>query len=142
MLHVEAETIVRAPKETVSEVYANYGNWPRLFPTISGVRLLRREGSKLVLEIEHIEGKVINELVVRSSDEIDLWEKKRRYDARFLNRFDAVPGGTRFTVRADICLKGLARFLQPFLRAYVRRQMERLQLRPVKLEAEARARLA
>lgn len=141
-MHVEASTMVKAPKETVSEVYSDYRSWPRLFPTISGVRLLRREGSKLVLEIDHIEGKVINELVVRSSDELDLWEEKRRYDARFLNRFDAVPGGTRFTVRGDIYLKGLARVLQPFLRGYVRRQMDRLQLQPVKVEAEARARHA
>ncbi len=142
MMHIEASTMVKAPKKTVSEIYADYRNWPRLFPTISGVRLLRHDGPKLVLEIDHTEGKVINELIVRSSDEIDLWEEKRRYDARFLNRFDAVPDGTRFTVRADIHLKGLARFLQPFLRTYVRRQMERLQLQPVRLEAEARARLA
>jgi hypothetical protein len=91
------------------------------------------------LEIDHIEGRAINELLVRSPDEIDLWEVKRRYDARFLNRFDTVPGGTRFTVSGDIYLKGLAKLLQPFLRGYVRRQMERLQLQPVKAEAEARA---
>jgi hypothetical protein len=42
-------------------------------------------------------------------------------------------------VRGDIYLKGWARLLQPFLRGYVRRQMERLQLQPVRAEAEARA---
>ncbi len=83
-MHVEASTMVKAPKKTVSEIYADYRNWPRLFPTISRVRLLRHDGPKLVLEIDHTEGKVINELMVRSSDEIDLWEEKRRYDARFL----------------------------------------------------------
>ena len=44
-------------------LYADY--WPRLFPTIKGVRLIGREGSKQVLEIDHLEGKVVNELVVR-----------------------------------------------------------------------------
>ncbi len=140
MMHVEASTLVRAPQPIVSDVYADYPNWPRLFPTITGVRLIRREGAKLVLEIDHVEGKVVNELVVRSPDEIDLWEVKRRYDARFLNRFEAVPGGTRFTVSGDLSFKGLAKLLEPFLRRYVRRQMERLQLRPVKAEAEARIR--
>jgi hypothetical protein len=104
------------------------------------VRLLGREGPKLALEVDHVEGKVLNELVVRAPDQLDLWEEKRRYDARFLNRFESIPDGTRFTVSGEIHLKGWARLLQPFLRGYVRRQMRRLQLQPVKAEAEARAR--
>ena len=140
MLHVEVSTTVRAPRQTVLDVYADYAGWPRLFPTISGVRLLRREGAKLVLEIDHVEGRVINELVVRPPDTLELWEEKRRYNARFHNRFATVHGGTRFTARGDIYLKGWARLLQPFLRGYVRRLMRRLQLQPVKAEAEARAR--
>jgi hypothetical protein len=140
VLQVEVFTTVQAPRETVLGVYADYQSWPRLFPTISAVRVLSREGPKLVLEVDHIEGKVINELVVRPPDQLDLWEEKRRYDARFCNRFESVPGGTRFTVRGEIHLKGWARLLQPFLGGYVRRQMQRLQLQPVKAEAEARAR--
>jgi hypothetical protein len=139
VLHVEASTGVKAPRQTVLDVYADYASWPRLFPTISGVRLLRREGPKLVLEVDHVEGKVINELVVRPPDAIDLWEEKRRYDARFRNRFERTPDGTRFTVRGEIHLKGWARLLRPFLRSYVRRHMQRLQLQPVKAEAEVRA---
>ena len=104
------------------------------------MRLLHREGEKLVLEVDHVEGRVINELVVRPPDTLELWEEKRRYDARFSNRFEAVPGGARFTDRGDIYLKGWARLLQPFLAGYVRRLMRRLQLEPVKAEAEARAR--
>ena len=137
MLQVEVSTTVKAPPQTVLDVYADYASWPRLFPTISGVRLLRREGAKLVLEVDHVEGKVVNELLVRPPDTLELWEEKRRYDARFSNRFETVPGGTRFTVRGDIYLKGWARLLQPFLRGYVRRLIERLQLQPVKAEASA-----
>ena len=139
MLHVEVSTTVKAPRQTVLDIYADYAGWPRLFPTISGVRLVRREGAKLVLEVDHVEGKVVNELLVRPPDTLELWEEKRRYDARFSNRFENVPGGTRFTVRGDIYLKGWARLLQPLLRGYVRRQIERLQLRPVKAKAEASA---
>jgi hypothetical protein len=133
--------MIKAPRQTVLDVYADYQSWPRLFPTISGVRLLRREGPKLVLEVDHVEGKVVNELVVQPPDRLDLWEEKRRYDARFLNRFEHVPDGTRFTVRGEIHLKGWARLLQPCLAGFVRRQMQRLQLQPVKAEAEARARV-
>jgi hypothetical protein len=142
MLHVEVSTTVQAPRETVAAVYAEYTSWPRLFPTISAVRLVRRQGPTLVLEVDHLEGKVVNELTVRSPGEIDLWEEKRRYDARFLNQFETIPGGTRFTVSGEVFLKGWARLLQPFLGGYVRRQMRRLQLQPVKAEAEARARRA
>jgi Polyketide cyclase / dehydrase and lipid transport len=139
LLQVEVFTTVQAPRETVLGVYADYQGWPRLFPTISGVRVLGHEGPKLVLEVDHVEGKVINELVVRPPDAIDLWEEKRRYDALFRNRFACTHDGTRFTVRGEIHLKGWARLLQPFLRGHVRRQMQRLQLQPVKAEAEARA---
>jgi hypothetical protein len=140
VLQVEVSTMIKAPRQTVLNIYADYPSWPRLFPTISAVRLLGREGPKLVLEVDHVEGKVINELVIRPPDAIDLWEEKRRYDARFRNRFENVPDGTRFTVRGEIHLKGWARLLQPFLRGYTRRHMQRLQLQPVKAEAEARAR--
>jgi ribosome-associated toxin RatA of RatAB toxin-antitoxin module len=142
VLQVEVSTTVKAPPQTVLDVYADYPSWPRLFPTISGVRLLRREGAKLVLEVDHVEGTVINEVVVRPPDELDLWEEKRRYDALFRNRFDRVPDGTRFTVRGEIHLKGWARLLQPVLGGYARRLMRRLQLQPVKAEAEGRARAA
>ena len=139
MLHVEVSTMVEAPPETVLDVYADWSGWPRLFPTISGVRLLHREGEKLVLEVDHVEGRVINELVVRPPDTLELWEEKRRYDARFLNRLEPAPGGTRWTVDGDIYLKGWARLLRPFLRGYARRLIRRLQVQPVKAEAEARA---
>ena len=142
MMTVVASTMVSAPKATVFDVYGEYPNWPRLFPTINGVRLLRCEGAKLVLEIDHIEGTVINELLVRSPDEISLWEVHRRFDARFLNRFETIPGGTRLTVTGEIHLKGFAKLLNPFLKGYVRTRMERLQLQPVNAEAEARARRA
>jgi hypothetical protein len=140
VLQVEVSTTVEAPRETVLGVYADYAGWPRLFPTIGGVRLLGRQGPKLVLQVDHAEGKVLNELVVRPPDRLDLWEEKRRYDAWFRNRFDRVPGGTRFTARGEIHLKGWARLLRPFLGGFARRQMRRLQLEPVKAEAEARAR--
>jgi hypothetical protein len=139
MLQIEVPSVVRAPRKTVLDVYADYGSWPQLFPTITAVRLVGREGPKLVLEVDHVEGKVSNELVVRAPDQLELWEQKRRYNARFLNCFEIVPDGTRFTVRGEIHLKGWARLLQPFLQGYVRRQMRQLQLEPVKAEAEARA---
>jgi len=142
VMTVVASTMVSAPTAMVCDVYADYRNWPRLFPTIRGVRLLRREGAALVLQVDHLEGMVINELLVRPPDEISLREVHRRFDALFINHFQTIPGGTRFTVTGEIHLNGFARPFQPFLPGYVRKRMERLQLQPVKAEAEARARRA
>jgi Polyketide cyclase / dehydrase and lipid transport len=142
VMTVVAATMVSAAPAAVCDVYAEYRSWPRLFPTINGVRLLRREGAALVLEVDHLEGTVINELLARPPDEVSLREVHRRFDALFLNRFQAIPGGTRFTVTGEIRLNGAAGLLQPFLRRYVRKRMQRLQWQPVKAEAEARARRA
>jgi hypothetical protein len=94
------------------------------------------------LEVDHVEGTVPNELILRCPDEIDLWEVKRLYDACFRNRFVTIPSGTLFVVTGEIWLKGWARLLRPFLRGYMRRQMQRVQLRPVQAEAEAQVRQA
>lgn len=139
MMRIDVSAFVWAPVPIVMDVYADYTNWARLIPTIKGVRLIRREGNKLVLAIDHVEGAVINELVIRRPDEIDLWEAKRHYDALFRNRFEPFADGTRFTIRAEIELHTSVRLLQPFLYDYARRRMKRFQVEPVKVEAEARA---
>ena len=97
-------------------------------PDYQGVRLIRRTGEKLVLAIDLVEGSAINELVVRWPDAINLRETKRPYHALFRNRFEAVAGGTRFTIDAEIYLQRHVRLLQPFLYGYARRLIERFQL--------------
>jgi hypothetical protein len=139
VINIDVSAFVAAPRRTVMDVYLDYESWPSLFPTIKAVRIIRREGDKLVLAIDHVEGTVINELLVRWPDEIELWERKRRYDGHFRNRFETVAGGTRFLVRAELELRRHLRVLQPFVSGYARRQIERLQIAPVRLEAEARA---
>lgn len=138
MIRVETAVTVRAPVATVREIYADYSQWPQVFPTIKRVRLVEQRGLTAVLEIDHIEGHVINELTVAGND-IRLWEVKRHYDALFVNQFHAIGEGTRFIVQGEIHLKGAARLLRPFLGRFVRQQMERWQLQPVKAAAEARS---
>jgi len=126
------------PPERAYDVYADYAGWPRVFPTISAVRLVRRAGNSVVLEVDHrSEGKVRNELVLQPKRQLELRESKRRYDARFLNRFDPINSGTRVSVAGDIRLKGLVRLLSPLLGWYVRRLIQRFTLHPIKIAAEA-----
>ena len=91
MIRVETAVTVRAPVATVREIYADYSQWPQVFPTIKRVRLVEQRGLTAVLEIDHIEGHVINELTVAGND-IRLWEVTRHYapglscKARYISR--------------------------------------------------------
>ena len=133
----DVSIIIRAPWTRVAELYRDYQGWPRLFPaTIRGVQLVRSDGRRTELEIEHREGKVPNVMTEVSPHRIDLWEAKRRYEGSFVNTFEAVPEGTRYSVSADIKLKGLAQLLEPLLGPYIRRQIIRYVLTPIRMAAE------
>ena len=137
MPHAEASIIIRAPWTQVAELYRDHQGWSRVFPaTIRGVRLVRRDGARTELEIEHREGKVVNVLTEVSPQRVDLWETKRRYEGSFVNCFEPVPEGTRYSVTADITLKGPAKLLGPVLGGYIRRQVIRYVLEPLRIAAE------
>jgi Polyketide cyclase / dehydrase and lipid transport len=137
VIHVEVSDTIRAPPVKVAGMFRDYQTWPRLFSaTIRGVRLVREDHGIEVLEIDHVEGKVINKLRVVSSGLIELEEYKKQFDGHFENRFEPVLGGTRYTVVADITLKGPYKVLEPLLRPYVRRQITRFVINPLKLAAE------
>lgn len=141
-LHVTTSVAVGARPSTVAEVYADYEHWPELFAKVHAVRLHRAAGSTLVLDIDHDEGPVVNELELVSPSEIVLRETKRRFDAEFVNRFDAALGGTCWTVDATVRAAGwlaaVAVLLRPIVNAYVRREIQRWQIHPVRVAAEAR----
>jgi hypothetical protein len=120
-------------------MYQDYDRWSQLFPaTIRGARLIRQNETTKAIEVDHATaGRVLNLLTVISPGEIRLEEFKPHYDARFINRFEADARGTRFTVEADVQLKGALRLLTPLARSFVRRRIAKLVLRPLKTRAEA-----
>jgi hypothetical protein len=137
MPHVEESITIHAPQERVAGLYRDYRGWPRLFPaTIRGVRLVRDEPPCTTLEIDHREGLVPNVMTEVAPERIDLWESKRHYDATFINRFESVTEGTRYAVSADVTLKGAAKILGPLLHGYIRRQICRYVLEPMRQAAE------
>jgi hypothetical protein len=119
-MRLSVSTHIHAPRDRVFALYANYANWPTIFPTIKGVRLVRDEGDGKLLEIDHVEGRVPNVLRLRPPDTIEVDEVKRRYTATFRNTFETVPDGTRYTLAGDI-----------------HRQMTTLVLEPIKHVAES-----
>jgi SAM-dependent methyltransferase len=137
-IHTVVCTQINAPPERVAALYADYEGWPQLFPaTIRGVRLLADDGQRKTIEVDHAsEGKVINIMTALSPLEIRLEEFKRRFDARFINRFEAVGEGTRYSIVADVRLKGAARALGPLVTPIVRARLNRFVLEPMRAAVE------
>jgi hypothetical protein len=139
MVHTVVSTEISAPPELLSELYADYAGWPRLFPaTIRGVQLLADDGQRKTIEVDHAtEGKVINIMTVVSPHEIRLEEFKRRFSAEFVNRFEAAGQGTRYSIVADVQLKGIARALAPLASPIVRARLNRFVLEPMRAAVES-----
>ncbi len=121
-------------------LYLDYANWPRLFPaTIRAVQLLGEEGGRTRVEVEHAsEGTILNVMSVISANEIRLDEWKPRYEATFINRFEPHTNGARYTVLAEVALKGISWLLTPVAAPFVRARLERFVLRPMKARAEGK----
>jgi len=103
---------VNAPADRVQALYRDPANWAHLFPaTIRGARVVRREGDTTVVEVDHVEGKVVNILRNISSTRIDLVEFKRRYEATFVNEFIPEGEGMRYMLTASVRLKWPYRLL-------------------------------
>ena len=138
MIHATISEHVNAAADDVRALYENPDNWPFVFAgTIRSARIVRREADAVVVEVDHVEGRVTNVLRRVSPTEIELREFKRRYEGRFENRFDPVAEGTRYTVSADIRPKGAWKLLLgPCLRGLVRRRITRHVLEPLKNHVE------
>jgi hypothetical protein len=138
-VHAVASQLIHAAPERVSAIYRDYLRWPQLFSaTIRGTRLIRENETTQAIEVDHARaGRVLNLLTVLSSDEIRLDEFKPHYDARFTNRFEPDARGTRFTVIADVQLKGILRLFALIARPFVRRRIAKFVLGPIKAMAEA-----
>ena len=129
---------MNAPADRVRALYRDPDNWARLFPaTIRGARVVRREGDTTVVEVDHVEGKVVNVLRDVSPTRIDLVEFKRRYDATFVNEFIPERQGMRYTLTASVRLKWPFRLAAPFVKPLVLARMRRYVVEPLKTAAES-----
>jgi hypothetical protein len=137
-VHVSAAITVHAPPDRLVARYLDFAQWPQLFAaTIRGTRLVQSRGDEMTVEVDHrTAGRVINVIRPRSPNEIELGEFKPKFEATFLNRFDPIPEGTRYTVVADVKLKMPYALLAPFLTGYVRRAVRRYVLEPMRDVAE------
>jgi len=129
---------VKAPADRIRVLYRDPANWAHLFPeTIRGARVVRKEGDTTVVEVDHVEGKVVNILRDISSTRIDLVEFKRRYDATFVNEFIPEGEGMRYTLTASVRLKWPYRLAAPLVKPLVLARMRRYVVEPLKAAAES-----
>lgn len=138
MIHAVVSAHVNAPAERVRALYEDAERWGELFPaTIHAARVVRREGDTAVVEVDHLEGKVVNVLRRVSATRIELEEWKRRYHATFTNEFVPEEGGARVTVTAAVRLKWPYRLVAPLVKPLVVARMRRYVVEPLKAAAEA-----
>jgi hypothetical protein len=140
-VHAVASQVINAAPDRVMAIYRDYGRWAEIFPaTIRGTRLIRENDTTQAIEVDHTRaGRVLNLMTVVAPGEIRLEEFKRHYEARFINRFEPDARGTRFTVIADVQLKGILRLLSLIAPPFVRRRIAKFVLGPMKAKAEAGA---
>lgn len=140
MIEVSLSIFIDAPPERVAALYADVLNWPRLFAgTIRNAHVLRESPDETAIEVDHVEGKVLNLLRPTSTGELELVEFKRRYDATFTNAFQHEGKGTRYVLTARVRIKGALRWVSRFARPLIRSRMRRYVLEPVKAAAEGAA---
>jgi len=129
---------VNASASRVLALYRDPNNWARIFPaTIRSARVVRREGDTTVVEVDHVEGKVVNVLRDISATRIDLVEFKRHYDATFVNEFISESEGTRYVLTASIRLKWPYWLAAAFVKPLVLMRMRRYVVEPLKVAAES-----
>ena len=141
MIRATVTQHVNAPADRVRSLYADPRNWAHLFPaTIRAARVVRSDGIETVVEVDHLEGKVVNVLRSISPTRVDLHEFKRRFHATFTNDFVPEGDGMRYTLTASVRLKWpyriAAPLLRPLLRPLVRSRMRRFVVEPLKAAAE------
>jgi len=138
MLHAETSTFIRADPWKVSGVFSDYLKWPEIFTlTVRDVRLLRRDRKELAIEVDHKEGRVLDVLRILSPAEIEIGERRKKYEARFVYHFEPNRGGTMFRIIAEVKRKKRFAPLRPLLKSALKHRLKRYVAKPLKKYMEA-----
>jgi hypothetical protein len=133
-MQVQLSISINVAPSTAVAAYLDYRNWHILFPlTVRVVKFIWKENNVVTVEVDHkAEGFLINIITVISSREIKLEEFKPKYNAIFINRFQEISTGTRYTLVAIVSLKNLYKLIEPFLKPILKKRIRKFALQPMK----------
>lgn len=135
---VAMSAVFDAPSHVVLAAFVDIPTWHRTFPKIRGAEVVTRNPTCLEVLVHHREGEVANRLQIRPPDTVWLEERKRRYDATFVNRFVALPDGkTEYQILGDIRLRGRLRVGGPLAGWYARHSLKRFTVEPLREAVES-----
>jgi hypothetical protein len=139
--HFEFVQEIFVQPATVVSVFTDYSSWGETFPaTIKSAQLLDDRGDRELVEVHHKRhGPILNVIQKIGPNRIALEEYKPRYEAIFLMTVRPAPLGSSVTLDLELRAKGPGVWLLPFVAPFVRRQVIRLFLQPLKLACERKA---
>lgn len=139
VIYLELSETIRAPREEVFRLNANYEGWPQLFPDVKSLRVIGEQYGETVIEIgdgsENVEKTVLRKfaptkMVKEVSNGI--------LDGMEMYSFDALgDSSTRVTLTFLASMKGLYKLSTPFIKGYLRTRLRELRITPVKELIEA-----
>ncbi len=130
--HAEATQLVKAPREKVFQVVADWENWPKWSTLYTSFKATKREGNTEYVKYGgRFLGREFEETAKATLIPPDRIEGEEEEDSKLVFTFDSVPEGTRVTLIRDAETKGvkgvLLRILLPLLwRATFKRELPAL----------------
>ncbi len=134
MIHVEVSDVIKAPRDRVYDLNANYWDWTKLFPDMKSVRLVRKEGDCVILEVDDVrEGLVALTQRAIPPDRIEREVKRRSLEGRAVYSFESLsPNSTRMTLTFDVSLRGKYKLASLFARRIIVQRLKEFIFEPVK----------
>jgi polyketide cyclase/dehydrase/lipid transport protein len=109
-VHYEAAVVVKATLERTYLAYTDFESMSKWSKQASAVRILKKEGDTVQLEVETASGagsrRMISELKLRPPASVESEGETRFTRTRRTVSFAEVPEGTRVTASLDVNMKG------------------------------------
>jgi len=109
-MHAEASLVVKAPLEITYHAYTDFESMPKWSKHASSVRILRREESRVQLEVETAPKgtahRAVSELRLQPMESVESEGETRYTRTKRTVFFTACPEGTKVTASLDVNMKG------------------------------------